>query len=344
MKRKFPQYVVRLGCLAAVIHVCCSWFMAVVVEQAFPHRMLDTRAVAPDDHSDRMELTAAFFDAARRDGRPLIGFFGSSFTYGYPFPPSATFTTETQARFPDRHVINVSMLASGLDGIHFYIELAALQNCRFETLVLEMPIVNETAYMVSAPAHDSRKNYADARASLAAFQGSTHFQWFLRRPGSSRHLANVFDELMLPDKELRLALGQPYDGYFATRDKFEAVRDKYEEKVALTLRAAQKISDRVVAFSTPIYLAGEDRIRYDVESLREQIDATYAACESVGGVVAVRFDERFLQDDTLFSNLTHLNLHGNREFGAWMAGELGEGTAGPPAALASQPEVGATRR
>ena len=153
-----------------------------------------------------------------------------------------------------------------------------------------------------------------------------------------------FFELMLPDKELRLALGQPYDGYFATRDKFEAVRDKYEEKVALTLRAAQKISDRVVAFSTPIYLAGEDRIRYDVESLREQIDATYAACESVGGVVAVRFDERFLQDDTLFSNLTHLNLHGNREFGAWMAGELGEGTAGPPAALASQPEVGATRR
>ena len=115
---------------------------------------------------------------------------------------------------------------------------------------------------------------------------------------------------------------QPYDGYFATREQFQSVRGDYMEKIGATLRAAQAISDRVVAFPTPIYLAGNDRVKYDAAALREQIDDSCAACQAVEGVVTVRLDERFLQDGGMYSNLTHLGLHGHREFGTWLAGEI----------------------
>jgi hypothetical protein len=322
MFRNFPKFVVRLAVLAVATHVCFSGIMALVVEQAFPHRMLNVRAIEPDDRPARMELIASFLDAARRDGRPLIGFFGSSFTNGYPFPPSATLSNGTAEAFPDHRVVNVSVLGAGLEGIHSSLQLAAIQECRFETLVLEIPVINESSWIQQNP-QNWRRDYAEARDGLGFARGSTHFKWFFRRPAGIRYLAIMFEELTLADEEMPCMLVPPTDGYFATREKFEAVRKDYHEKVRWTVRAAQEISDRVVVYPTPVFLAGTDRIRYDTAAIREQIDITYAACRSVEGATVVQLDERFLQDERLYFNLTHLGLQGNREFGAWLAGEIG---------------------
>jgi len=343
MVRTFPKFVVRLALLAGAIHVGFSGLLAVVVEKGFPHRMLNVRAIEPDDRPARNELISSFLNAARRDGRPLIGFFGSSFTYGYPFPPSAPLSGETAGAFPEHRVVNVSVIGSGLDGIHTSLELAALQNCRFETLVVEIPVVNETSFLPNNP-QGWRTSYAETREQVAYAEGATHFKWFLHRPAGVRYLAIMFEELTLANDEIPLALVQPYDGYFATRDKFEAVRKEYEDKVAATLRAAQQISNRVVAFPTPVFLAGDDRVRYDAAALNEQIDATYAACQTVDGVLVVRLDERFLRDENLFCNLTHFGLRGNREFGAWLAAELGKQATGPETALAAKPSDGSAQR
>jgi hypothetical protein len=343
MMRAFPKFVVRLALLAGMTHVCFSGLLTLVVEKRFPHRMLNVRAIEPDDRPARNELIASFLGAAKRDGRPLIGFFGSSFTYGYPFPPSSPLSGETAEAFPDHRVVNVSVLSSGLDAIHTSIELAALQGCRFEILVIEIPVVNETSFLPKNP-QGWRKDFVGAHEDVAHAEGATHFQWFLKRPSGVRYLAIMFEELTLANDEIPLSLVQPYDGYFATREKFEVVRGEYADKVAVTLKAAQAISDRVVAFPTPVYLAGNGKIRYDAAALREQIDATYAACGAVEGVTTVRFDERFLQDGNLFCNLTHLGLRGNREFGAWLAGEIRRPSGETESALAANPGDPASKR
>jgi hypothetical protein len=321
MIRTFPKFVVRLACLAVAVHICFSGLLTFVVEKNFTHRMLNVRSFEPDDHQARMELIASFFHIARRDDRPLIGFFGSSFTYGYPFPPWVPLSNATAEAFPDHRVVNASLLAGGLESLHASIQLAGLKGCRFETLVLEIPVVNETSWM-QQKSSNWRANYAETRSMLADTREATYFKWFLRRPGGVRYLAILFEELTLNDEEISIKVLQPSDGYFATREGFAAVRKEYSEKLAATLRAAQEISDRVVVFPTPIFLAGGDRIRYDTAALREQIDATYAACRSVEGVSVLRLDERFFSDEKLFSNLTHLGLHGNQVFGTWLAAEL----------------------
>ena len=196
MFRTFPKFVVRLALLAGAMHVCFSGFMAIVVEKAFQHRMLNVRAIEPDNRPARNELIASFLDAARRDGRPLIGFFGSSFTYGYPFPPSAPLSGETAEAFPDHRVVNVSIIGAGLGGIHTSLELAALQGCRFETLVVEIPVVNETSWIYKNP-QTWRRDYAESRQGLMHAQGATHFRWFLERPSGVRYLALMFEELTL---------------------------------------------------------------------------------------------------------------------------------------------------
>jgi len=343
MFRTFPKFVVRLALLAGAVHVCFSGFLVLVVERGFPHRMLNVRAIEPEDRTARNELIASFLAAARGDGRPLIGFFGSSFTYGYPFPPSAPLSGETEKAFPHHRVVNVSVLSSGLDGIHTSLQLAALQGCRFETIVIEVPVVNEMSYLPKNP-KGWRVGYAEAREGLLHAQGATHFSWFLRRPSGVRYLALMFEELTLADKEIPLGLVQPYDGYFAGPEAFQAVRDEYAEKIGATLRSAQAISDHVVAFPTAVFLAGDDRVRYDAAALREQIDAAYAACRAVHGVTAVRLDERFLRDENLFCNLTHLGLRGNREFGAWMAGELGRLGSEAGSEVAAKSNGGSERR
>jgi hypothetical protein len=163
MARTFPKFVVRLALVAGAVHVCFSGFLALVVEKGFPHRMLNVLNIEPDNHAARTELVASFLDAARRDGRPLIGFFGSSFTYGYPFPPSAPLSLPTSEAYPDHRVVNVSLLSAGLDSLHTTIQLAALQGCRFETLVIEVPVVNEISWMPAGSGW--RKHYAETKES-----------------------------------------------------------------------------------------------------------------------------------------------------------------------------------
>jgi hypothetical protein len=53
----------------------------------------------------------------------------------------------------------------------------------------------------------------------------------------------------------------------------------------------------------------------------------------------VRIDERFLKDEKLFCNLTHLGLHGNRVFGTWIAAEIERSAGDKTAAESSSDRV-----
>ena len=135
------------------------------------------------------------------------------------------------------------------EGIYTSLKPAELQECRFETVVVEIPVVNKLANLA---AHRDlwRKFYAEADVRMAYAQGSSCFQRFLRCPTGLGTLALMCEELTLADREKPNSLVQPADGCF------------------------------------------------------------------------MRLDERFLNDETLFSNLTHLGLNGNRKFGVWLAAEL----------------------
>jgi hypothetical protein len=347
---RFPRFVLRLAILGTALHVCLSGILAVVAERGFPNRMVNVRTFEPDDHSGRVKLIASYFQAARRDGRPLIGFFGSSFTYGYPFPQSAAMSCEIQRSFPDHRIVNAGVPAFGLDGIHELTQIALIQNCRFETLFVEIPVVNELSHLSQSCDPDIWTwHYSTARMRLEYVSGADYFGWFLLRPSGVRHSAWMLNELTLADNEIPLSLVQPVDGYFVKRDDFERIRSVYILKAAATLRAAQAISDRVIAFPTPVLLGADDRIRYDAAALREQIEVSEAACEAVPGVELLKLEERFLMDEELFCNLTHLSRHGNREFGAWLAGKLGEPAGESGVGLAANPggeaaRIGSTAR
>jgi hypothetical protein len=319
---RFPTFIAKLACVAVLTHVGFSGFLALLTEHCFAHRMVNIRALENQDMKARTELIASFLNAVRRDERPLIGFFGSSFSFGYPFPPSAPMSGETCSAFPDHRVVNVSVLGASLEGIQNSLTLAELQGCRFETVVVEIPVINELSNFAGSAA-SWRIHFAEAKDRLTEVHDTTYFQWYFRRPAGVHYLAAMFEELTLSDGDIPLSLVQPSDGYFMSAKTFESVRDEYSDKIRLTLETAKRIGNRVIAFPTPVFLAGGDRIRYDTAAVREQIESTEEACRSVAGVTALRLEPRFLNDKALFYNLTHYGLRGNREFGSWIAGEIG---------------------
>jgi hypothetical protein len=75
-------------------------------------------------------------------------------------------------------------------------------------------------------------------------------------------------------------------------------------------------------------------------AIQDRIEATYAACRSVDGVVAMPIDDRFLRNEKLLWNLTHPGMHGNRELGTWLAASLPRGAWREVAARTTSEGVG----
>jgi hypothetical protein len=318
-----PKFVLRLVVAIGAIHLCFSAAMTGFVERQCPNRILNVRVLEPTEWRARNQIVASYFDAGRRDGRPLIGFVGSSFSWGFPYSEEASLSQALVEARPDRRIINAGVLSYGLDGVHQLTKIAELQNCRFETLFVEIPIVNETAYLAGQSVPERwRDHYPQARDEVAFVRGMSHFGWILRSPSSFDLATVAAEEAALVDPLQRNRFVQPTPGYFTARATFERLRPTYSRKLVATLESARRIADRVVAYPSLICLSGGEFANYDVAALRDQIEETVVMCGSVPEVVAIRPTDRFLTDRTLFLNLTHLNVRGNAEFGAWLASEL----------------------
>jgi hypothetical protein len=318
-----PYFVVRLVLVIGAIHGCYCAAMTGFVERRYSNRMANVRALEPAEWQPRQRIVAAYLEAAARDVRPRIGLFGSSFSWGYPYSQDDTLSRPLVEARPDRRVVNVSVIGFGLDGIHQLTTMAEYQNCRFETLLVEIPIVNELAYLATqAEPACWERHYASTRDDFAFVQGTSHFGWMLRRP-SSFDLSNVAaEEASLVDSLMPNRFAQPAAGYFASRETFERLRSTYRRKLIATLESTRRIADRVVAYPSLVCLSAGDRIRYDAAAIGEQIDATVDACRRVPDVVVLRPTDRLLTEESLYLNLTHLNVQGNAEFGRWLVAEL----------------------
>jgi hypothetical protein len=293
------------------------------VERQCPNRMINVRVLEPVEWKPRNQIVASYFDAGRRDGRPLIGFVGSSFSWGFPYSQEVSLSQALVEARPDRRVVNASVMSYGLDGVHQLTKIAELQDCRFETLFVEIPIVNETAYLAGQSVPERwRDHYPQVRDEVAFVRGMSHFGWILQSPSSFDLSTVVVEVASLKDPLQRSRFIRPTPGYFTSRADFERLRPSYSRKLAATLESARRIADRVVAYPSLICLSGGDFANYDVAALRDQVEETVAMCGSVPEVVALLPPDRFLTDRTLYLNFTHLNVRGNAEFGAWLASEL----------------------
>jgi len=321
-----PRFSVRLVLAIGAIHGCFSWTMACFVERQYPNRILNVRAIEPTEWKARNQIVASYFDAGRRDGRPLIGFVGSSFSWGYPYSQEASLSQALVEARPDRRVVNAGVLGLGLDGVHQLTKIAELQDCRFETLFVEIPVVNEMAHLAGqAELKFWKGHFRGARDDVDFVRGTTHFRWMLRNPASLDVLTVFAEEALLDDASTPQPFAEPAAGYFISRAAFERIHPTYVLKVAATLESARGIADRVVAYPSLVCLSAGKLANYDAEALRDQIEATVKACEAcegLPGVVAIRPPDRFLTDRTLYQNITHLNVRGNAEFGRWLASEL----------------------
>lgn len=309
-RRELSRFLLGGIIAATVVHVATSVVAVWGLYVLYPHRIYDVRRWS-DDAAASFRLVGTYLaeNAVRRD-RPLIVFAGSSVTFGHQFHESVIFTR----LFADRHataaVLNVSIIAADVSAVNDWIVCAARRNgIRFDTLVIELPVVNSLSYLVNVhhaghqPSPLSTCDHIDRdpgymRFALSAFRG-TGWVGFVRPS----------QELLGGDAPIRIE--RVPRGYFASALDFAAVREQFSDQIVSTLQKAQTVATVVYAFPSPVFVGGLAQIDEDDQAVRAQLKAALDACRSVSGIDCIDPSPLYVEPG-YYSNLTHFNRAGHK--------------------------------
>ena len=306
---------------AAVMHLAESAVVAMTLDGAYRHRVFDvTRATAAA--TDRYRLLGSFLKSRQRMlASPSVTFAGSSFTFGYPWPESMVFSRLFASERPDVAVLNVSMLSADVASVNDWILCAAVRNdVRFDTLVVELPVVNSLSRLATI-----HRLGLESTAALADCRGvgpsPGYFAFALRHPLAVGWIPFLVVSGNYTERDLPVALQPVPKGYFVPTDEFATVKDWYGSIIDETLRRAQSIARTVYAYPSPVYVGGMQEIGSDPRAMDDELAFTVARCKGVGGVRCLD-PSPFYRRRGDYYNVTHLNQHGHRDMAAWFAREI----------------------
>ena len=298
------------------MHLLWSWAMTALLATAYDHRIFDVRRWPADLPRPAVaELVAAFVRDRAAADEPITMFVGSSFTFGYPWSESVVMSKRYANEHPDTRVLNVSVLGAGLEVLNRSI-LCGLRAAgrRIDVAVLEIPVVNAVSRL-----RDGEPT--DWQGSCRVEEISPRYLPFaLKRPIGIGWLTFIWDPYATakPDEPIQLAAAP---GYFVPAETFGAMRAQFRDLVAHTIAAARPLVDRLIVLPTPVYLPGVTEVGEDAANVRQQLDETLAACQTVASVTCLD-PEPFYRRRDAYYNMTHLNQHGHRLMAAWLSSKL----------------------
>jgi hypothetical protein len=313
---RFPLAVL-LG--AAAIHVAWSTAMAWSWPSRYPHRMADIRRWPVEVEVRRStELVSMFLTGAvSPPPPPTTVFFGSSFTYGYPWQEDVIFTTRYAAARPPERVLNVGVLGADLAFIENAILCGATNaGSPVETAVVELQVV----LSIDRLARSAFWNFAPPEPCNETIGRVGYWSFVMRHPLGAGWLPFIWDDKASPKPERAFEAGLVHSAFFITREdsmRFE-LESKLRAQVVAALKRARTIARRVYAFPPPAYFPGVPDPKYEVDPVERLQEAALAACRSVPEVQCLDPKE-FYPRRELYRDVTHLNQQGHRVFAGWLA-------------------------
>lgn len=306
------RYLGSVAVVALLLHLLVAFAAASAMQRLYPHRVFNARTWSGSG-VERFHLLGSFLiENSRPTSAPLIAVIGSSVSYGFPWADRFIFSSLLAERRPEARVINASLVAADVVGVNNFVVCAAFRNhVKFDIAIVEIPVVNTTAQLVS---YFKRRLASEPLAPCvegAADPG--YLQLAVSRPRGIGWIRFLWNSESHETQEAALTLGRVPKDYFAKASDFEDIRLDYESRIAVLLRNAQQVSNVVYAYPSPIYVGGLDEIGEDATAVREQLEASERACASVSGVRCLQTSSLWT-NRSYFYNLTHLSQTGHRAF------------------------------
>lgn len=317
---RLGRFLFATAVAAGVAHLISATIAAVALAYLFPHRIFNARDW-PGDWDERSHVVGSFFIERTRDaGSPVVAFAGSSVSYGYPWRDEFIFSRRFADERPDLDVINASIIATDVTGLRDYVVCAAERNdIKLAAVVIEIPVVNTTSHLVR-----SRKNGQTVAANdrcRPAARDAGYLQLALTRPRGIGWFGFFANTDAREREELPIQIRPVPENYFASALDFGAIREEYVRRMKTLLAGAQQIAGTVYAFPSPIFIPGVTEAGADAAAVRQQLETTVAACESMPGIHCLETSSVW-EDRSLYLNVTHLNQAGHAALGHRLASQI----------------------
>lgn len=313
------MFVIGAAVAAALTHALIAVTVTAAIDPLYAGRMYDVRKW-PGPQADGFKLAGTYLrERFERSSPPVTLFAGSSVTHGYPWTQRQTFAS-LYSRARGRSAVNAGILGLDVSGVNDWIICAAVANAlHAATLVVEVPVVNTVSQLASY--HRAGRPVPPMSDCAGTEQSQRYDTWAWSRPLGIGWLVFLWEEDAYPKPDITMTVEPVPPGYFTPTREFTAVSGQYQAQIALLLKNAGTIADRVYAFPSPLYAGGLEHIGQDAGAVRAQVAAVLSACRRVEGVGCL--DTSFLNERRdYFMNFTHLNQAGHRVMAEWLTSQV----------------------
>lgn len=327
--KKFILFT-TLGFAAA--HLIFSITLSFITSSLYDNRMINVRHL--DFNKDlQASLIAPFIiDNTTNSEQQKLLLAGSSFSWGYPFPKAKTLSSHLQNNLPDQKVINMSVIGDSPVGTLGNLCLVEKLGIHVDTIIVEANIANFSSITTMLTSSPPRCTDYGNWAYIDRILPYSYF--FLSNPFGLAHFGIIHDEFDYQRKnDVKFRFRKVNNGYFNTPD---LAQESYEAKKSVLIplfETSKRIANRVIFFFTPVNAHGVSLSQYKINDIQSQIDSLLTICKKVGDIECL--ETQYDLDETMFMNLTHLNMKGHEYFAQYLSNVINSRPSIPPYTLSS---------
>lgn len=299
---------------ALVAHVAFSALVSAWIADRYQHRLFNVRNI--EDTSQWGPLARLFVEGqALDDPRPKVLLIGSSFTWGYAWPTNDVFSWHLQKSLTNYQILNLGIVGFALNG---YPELqCSLRDvaAEVELAVYEVNLFNVkfTSRWEQAQCNNS-PNYTALGGYLNYIDYTISHTW-----GFDYFRAFWDNDVYEQDEQEYVNVNLP-PSYFPDLAQFSANLDQLFDLLSWTIADSDGISKQSAILLAPTLRDGLEDAGISIDAFQEVIDDVVNLCHRIHETTCLNAGLIFSRPN--FSNVTHLNLYGQKSFADWLLPRL----------------------
>lgn len=315
---RWLKSLLLVGVFALFTHLLWTAIIIAFLNHYYDHRLVNIRKTE-NIGMQWEDMSSAFVGAAlehaKNREKPTAIFIGSSVTYGYPWQERVIFSRLVAEKLNDWKVANLSVIGVDMGGLTNFITCSLTGPQKPDMIVVEIPLVNSLA---GINPNNRRKPRQCADYSNG---GIGYWQLVASRPYGLGWISLIWDEEAYEKRDEDIVITPLPPTYFATEERFEAIRSQYEAELSEYLDAVSTMGRKVLVYVSPIYTPGIGAAGGDQSAVERQIQFTYDICKKNGKVICLDSSSLNAHREW-FYNLTHLNQRGHRAMGSWFEQQI----------------------
>jgi hypothetical protein len=307
-----------IGVSALVAHLLWSAVIVGFLGHYYSHRLINIRKME-NIGNQWQDMSSAFvttvLSEATIEKKPLVLFIGSSVTFGYPWQERVIFSRIVSERFTNLKVANLSVIGADMSKLNDYVTCSLVDFRKPSMVLAEIPMVNSIGQLTL----NAKRN----RGQCANYSngGVGYWRLVLSRPYGLGWISLLWDEESYEKPDEDIAINPLPSTYFASAERFDAIRPQYETELAEYLNAVSAMGRNVAVYVSPIYTPGIGDSGGDKSAVEHQIELTYNICKRNGKVICLD-SSSFGTHREYFYNLTHLNQRGHQAMAEWFEQQI----------------------